>query len=102
MIDRDDVLLLARECGLLRVSRSTADYEPVPERTRTLEIVRAIDEIHTDKPFFGSRWIAWELEDRELRANRTCVQRLMRWMDITAIDWKPRTTRLGLGAGHKV
>ena len=102
MIDHDDALPLVRQCRLLSVSRSTTYYEPVPESARTLEVVRAIDEIHTGKPFLGSRRIVWELEERELHVNRKCVQRLMRIMGITAIYPKPRTTRPGIGRGHKV
>lgn len=37
-----------------------------------------------------------------MRVNRKCVQRLMRLMGITAIYPKPRTTRPGGGAGHKI
>jgi len=50
----------------------------------------------------GSRRIIDELEELELLANRTCVQRLMRLMGIEAMYPRPRTSRAGVGAGHRV
>jgi len=103
LIDRDhDQLSIARQCSLLSVSRATAYYQPVPVSTETLNIARAIDEIHTALPFLGSRRMVDELEDREMRVNRKCVQRLMRIMGITAIYEKPKTSLPGKGAGHQV
>jgi putative transposase len=68
----------------------------------TLAVMRALDEIHLAYPFLGSRKLVLELAKRGLVVNRKRVQRLMRWMGIEAICPKPRTTRPGFGAGHKV
>ena len=57
--------------------------------------MRAIDELYTRWPFYGSRRLA-----DELGVNRKRVQRLMRLMGIEAIYPKNRTTRLA--AGHKI
>ena len=77
-------------------------YQPVVSPEREYRLLEAIDKIHTDKPFLGSRRIVDELEELELLANRKCVQRLMRVMGIEAIYPRPRTTRPGVGAGHRV
>ena len=67
-----------------------------------LEICRVIDVVNTGKPFLGSRRIVDELAKDDLLVNRKCVQRLMRLMGITASYPKPRTSRPGFGAGHKI
>ena len=83
-------------------SRSSVYYRPVPACERRWRMIEAIDRIHTDKPFLGSRRIVDELEARELRANRKCVQRLMRLMGIEAIYRRPCTSRPGTGGRHRV
>jgi len=93
---------VSRQCQLLRVSRSSVYYERVPTPEREYRLLEAIDRIHTDKPFLGSRRIVDELVELELMANRKCVQRLMRLMGIEAIYPRPRTSRPGAGAGHRV
>ena len=47
------------------------------------------------RPFYGSRKLAWTL-----RVNRKRVQRLMRIMGIVAVGPKRRTTRAA--AGHRI
>ncbi len=83
-------------------SRSSVYYERVPTPEREYRLVEAIDRTHTDKPFLGSRRIVDELVELELLANRKCVQRLMRLMGIEAMYPRPRTSRPGAGAGHRV
>ena len=103
LIDENhDELSITRQCSLLGVNRSTYYYEPVPITTATLAIARAIDEIHTDKPFLGSRRIVDELGKDEIRANRKLVQRLMRILGITAIYPKPNTSLPGKGNEHTI
>jgi len=77
-------------------------YQPVVTPEREYRLLEAIDKIHTDKPFLGSRRIVDELDELELLANRKCVQRLMRLMGIEAIYPRPRTSRPSAGAGHRV
>jgi putative transposase len=71
-------LPVVRQCELLGVSRSSVYYQPIPLPARDAELLLAIDKIHTDRPFLGSRRIVDELEDEGLRVNRKAVQRLMR------------------------
>ena len=77
-------------------------YQPVPVCDRRWRLLEAIDRIHTDRPFLGSRRIVDELAELELLTNRKCVQRLMRLMGIEAIYQRPRTSRPGVGADHRV
>ena len=78
---------MARQCELLQLPRSSAYYEPVPESAEALRLMRRIDELYLEFPFFGSRRMS-----KELGVNRKRVQRLMQLMDLEAIYAKPRTT----------
>ena len=102
MVDRGAPLPVTRQCELLKVTRSTVYYRPAPLPEDTLGIMRALDEIHLELPFLGSRKLVTELAKRGLVVNRKRVQRLLRLMGIEAIYPKPRTTRPGFGAGHKL
>lgn len=92
MIDRDDTLPVTTQCRLLQVAHSSVYYQPVPVPRADLDLMRAIDEIHLQRPFLGSRRIVDALADDGITVNRKRVQRLMRVMGITALYPKPRTT----------
>lgn len=64
--------------------------------------MKAIDEIHLEQPFRGSRRIRDELLDRQVVAaiNRKKVQRLMRQMGLVALYPKKKTSLPG--KGHKI
>ena len=75
--------------------RSSWYYEPVGETPHNLALMRRIDKLYLQTPFFGSRNMA-----QELGCNRKRIQRLMRLMGLEAIYPKPRTTQRG--KGHKI
>ena len=100
MIDPTTELSVVRQCRLLGMSRSTAYYQSVPVPNEEHQVMRAIDKIHLQRPFLGSRRLVDELLDQGLRVNRKRVQRLMRVMDIEAIYPRPRTRRPAVG--HKI
>ena len=62
--------------------------------------MRLIDEIHLQLPFYGSRRMRDELEERGHTVNRKRVQRLMRQMDLRALYPRRRTSQPG--KGHKI
>jgi len=90
----------ARRCQLLEVPRSTAYYQPTPVSAHDLTLMRLIDEIHLQYPFYGSRRLCNELEDRGQTVNRKRVQRLMRLMGLQALYPRRRTSQPG--KGHKI
>ena len=100
LVDGDDPLPVVRQCRLLGISRSTAYYRPQGLSEDDLALMRQIDEIHLEFPFYGNRRIRDELRDRGHRINRKRVQRLMRLMGLVALYPKPRTSMPGVG--HKV
>ena len=75
--------------------RSTYYHQPRPESTESLRLLRRLDELYMDYPFFGSRRMAVTLE-----VNRKRIQRLMRILGIEALYPKPNLSRPA--AGHEI
>ncbi|MCE9556625.1 MAG: IS3 family transposase, partial [Planctomycetes bacterium] len=81
MIEPDhEEFSLRRQCELLGLARGSWYYEPVGETAANLKLMRRIDKLYLDRPFYGSRRIG-----HELKVNRKRVQRLMRQMGLEAI-----------------
>ena len=92
MIDRGCGLPLSRQCGLLGVSRSSEYYAPSGESAENLALLRRLDELHLEHPFYGSRQMARHLRLEGVVAGRHRVRRLMRLMGMEAIYRRPRTS----------
>lgn len=90
----------SRRCEILQLSRSTAYYCAEPVSEQDLLLMRLIDEIHLQWPFYGSRRVRDELQTLGHRVNRKRVRRLMRQMDLRALYPRPRTSQPG--KGHKI
>ena len=56
-----------------------------------------MDEIHLERPFYGSRRLRDELETQGHPVNRKRVQRLVRQMGLCALYPKPRTSQPAVG-----
>jgi putative transposase len=94
LVDHDDpVLPVAAQCRLLKVARSPLYYQPIPADADELAVMRRIDELHLEYPFYGSRRMAVVLRDDGRVVNRKRTQRLMRLMGLEAIYQKPNTSR---------
>lgn len=76
---------IARQCQLLNVSRSGYYYEPKPVSEEEQWLMKKIDEIYTELPFYGSPKITRELQRQGLIVNHKAVERLMREMGLMAI-----------------
>ncbi len=92
MVQSAHPLAKTRRCELLDVPRSSAYYQPAPVSDEELALMRLIDEVHLQYPFYGSRQIRNELETRGRQVNRKRIQRLMRQMGLQALYPKRRTS----------
>ena len=93
MIEREhQSLSVSRQCRLLGVSRSTLYYRPLGESAATLELMRRIDELYLQYPFYGSRQMVRHLAREGVAVGRHRVRRLMRLLGLEAIYRKPRTS----------
>jgi putative transposase len=94
MIDsRHPQLTVTRQCQLLGLPRSTYYHVPVPESDENLRLMRVIDAVYTESPFFGSRQMMRWLRRQGYRISRKRVRRLMRLLDLEAIYEKPSLSR---------
>ncbi len=67
-------LSIAAQCRLLRISRSSYYYAPVPETDENLALMTVIDETFMECPWYGSRQMA-----RHLRRTGQDVGRSGSW-----------------------
>jgi len=101
MVERPGVdLSVRRQCALLNLARSGV-YRPKPViGTGDLALMRRIDELHLELPFYGSRRMTFELNKEARGINRKRVRRLMRVMGIEALVPRPGTSKPA--PGHKI
>ena len=106
-----------RQCNLLGLARSSFYYQPrtvasastnsaasminpVRETETNLALMKRIDELYMEHPFYGSRNMRTVLKREGFQVNRKRIQRLMRLMGIQAIYPKPRLSIIG--KDHKI
>lgn len=100
MVNPVHSLPITRQCQLLSLNRSTYYYQSKTTGDEDLKLMRRIDEMHLQRPFYGSRRIRDWLQEEGHDTNRKKVQRLMRQMGITALYPKKNTSKPS--KGHKV
>ena len=98
MIERGAELAVTRQVQLLRLSRSSVYYTPRPLPERDLLLMRRIDELHLECPFYGSRKLTVELRKEGFDVGRRHVVTLMRRMGVEALYRRPRTSLPARGA----
>ena len=93
-------LSLVRQCALVGISRSSWYYRPSGESEENLRLMRAMDELHLNCPWYGSRQMARALRRMGHRVGRKRVRRLMRVMGLRSVAPRPNTSRRA--PGHRV
>lgn len=88
-------LSIQQQCELLGLARSSYYYSPRPECIVNLELLRRLDELFMECPFFGARRVAVTLGVSRGRAHR-----LMRLAGIEALYPKPRLSRANIA--HRI
>ena len=98
MIDRGAEVPVKHQAELLDLSRSSVYYEPRAISDRDLVLMRRLDELHLQWPFYGSRKLAAQLQREAQEVGRRHVTTLMRRMGIEAMYRRPRTSIPARGA----
>ncbi len=93
MIDQEHDLPVTRQCRVLQLSRSSVYYQPRPVSPENLVLMRRMDELHLDYPFFGARGLMKLLRREGHSAGRGRSSRLMKLMGIHALYRKPNSSR---------
>ena len=96
----DERLSIRRQCALVGVARSGFYRAKAPTGDTDLVLMKRLDELFTERPFYGSRRMMLQLRHEGHAINRKRVQRLMRRMGIAALGPKPNTSKPA--PGHKV
>ena len=86
---------IERQCELLGLARSSYYYSPRPECLTNLELLRRLDELYMECPFFGARRMAVTLG-----VSRNRARRLMRLVGIEALYPKPRLSHVNIA--HRI
>ena len=86
-------LSIVWQCEMLQLSRSAVYDTPVGLDEATLGIMKAIDQVFTKRPFFGSRQIRAYLRRDGIVVGRHRVRRLMGLMGLSALYKRPRTSQ---------
>ena len=92
MIDREGELTVKCQAELLELSRSSVYYRPRPVSQRDLLLMRRLDELHLEAPFYGARKLAAQLRREGHEVGRRHVRTLMFRMGIEALYRRPRTS----------
>jgi putative transposase len=88
-------LSIRKQARLLGVNRNRLNKKPHPpraDRSSDLEVLAALDRLHTRWPFYGQRKLKVELDKLGLRVNRKRLRRLMEEAGIEAIAPKRWTS----------
>lgn len=93
MVRPEASLSMRHQCALLGVNRSSLYYEPVEPDADALRLMRRMDEVHLEYPFFGSRMLTQTLKKEGWCVNRKRVRRLMQLMDLESLAPKPNTSK---------
>ena len=85
---------IEQQCALLRLARCSYYYHPQPESQQNLGLLRRLDELYMEFPYYGSRRLAVVLAQQlQQPINRKRVQRLMQVLGIEALYPKPNLSR---------
>ena len=93
LTDESSQVSMRRQCDLLSLHRSGLAYVPVGPDAYDLELMRLIDEMYLQWPFYGSRRMTMELRKQGYVVNRKRVQRLMRLMGLEGLAPGPNTSQ---------
>lgn len=96
----NDELSIRQQCELLGLSRSSYYYVPVSESIENIALMRILDELYLQYPFFGARRMLAHLPSEWQWVNIKRIRRLMRLMGIEAIYPKPNLSKPN--EGHKI
>jgi len=86
-------LPIAQQAELLTLNRTSLYYQPVAPSAEEVRLKRRMDEIYTDRPVSGSRYITAILQREGWVINRKRVSRCMREMGIAGITPGPNLSR---------
>lgn len=83
---------IAKQCTLLSLPRSTYYYQPIPESSDNLALMKEIDHLYLEFPFYGRRMMTENLRKMGYRVNPKRVSRLMKCLGLITMAPAPTTS----------
>lgn len=100
MVDKEHKkLTITRQCELVGINKSTLYYEHRGEKPENIELMKQIDVLHTNRPYYGARRIQKEFERKGINYNIKRIRRLMLKMGI--LTHYPKRNLSKIAPGHK-
>lgn len=93
---------LSKQCAILGVSRATLYYKQKPVSEKNIQILNAMDEIYTDNPEYGYRYIHQELLEKGFIIGKNRVLKYMNILGIEAIFPKAKKLTSIKEPEHKI
>jgi putative transposase len=99
-------LTISRQAELLGLARRSYYYQPVVNETEEARLkahLNAVDEIYTERPYYGTRRMQYELErSYDICIGRERIRHLMQRLGLETIYPRgPNTSKPGVGASHQ-
>ena len=91
--ENNNALSIRDQCKLLGLHRSNYYYEPVSISGATDELMKAVDGIYNDHPYFGARRMVVALEAKKIFVGRKKIRSIMRAMGLEAMYPKPNMSK---------
>ncbi len=93
MIDRTHALPITKQAAALGISRGAGYYTPRPTSVFDLALMRRIDAVHLEMPWFGARGLRRVRKTEFPGVGRRRIGTLRRTMGMSAIAPQPGTSR---------
>lgn len=91
--ENNNALSIREQCKLLGLHRSNYYYEPEPVSEATDKLMKAVDKIYMDHPYFGARRMVVALKSKKFCVERKKVRNIMRVMGLEALYPKPNMSK---------
>lgn len=93
MENHHESISVFRQCELLGLNRSMLYYQPIGLDNYTLWLMRRLDEIYTEHPYYGVRRMTACLQREGKSVNEKRIRRLLRLIGLEAIYPKPNLSK---------
>jgi putative transposase len=93
LIEPESSISITRQAQLLGIARSSVYTIPTPPSAETLALQKAVDELYTAHPYYGTRRMVVNLEKYyDIHAGRDGVRTAMQALGIQALYPAPKTS----------
>lgn len=94
LLDNDHPLLSIRQqCKILDINRSSIYYEPKTLDATTLALMRIVDEVYTQYPFFGTRQMVSYLNARGQAVGRSKIRSIYERLGLRSLSPGPHISK---------